>query len=352
MAIAVVTSFQQICDGNGNPVSGGTVTVYDANSTTPRACYTDTGLSSSATNPIPLDGYGRHTQGMVYISAVAYKIVVKNSAGSTLYTRDNIDPGIPVGSGALAVVNGGTGATTAGAALSALGGASAAELAEVSAEVASISGSLASTEKTHIATGSTAQRPGTPVDGDIRRNTTVPQYEGYNGSTWEQFITSQNFAATLLSGLASGSVVHFDKYETGAVSTTTTTVPLDDTIPQNTEGGQFMSLAFTPTNASNILQIDVVFNYSINSAINCVIALFQDSTANALAGATDFNGTSGGCATVKFTHFMAAGTTSATTFKVRAGPSTSGTMTFNGLSGGRLLGGVMASSIAITERKA
>jgi len=352
MAVAVFTSFQQICDANGNPVSGGTVTVYDANSTTPRACYTDTGLSSGATNPIPLDGYGRHTQGMVYISPTAYKVVVKNSAGSTLYTRDNIDPGIPVGSGALAIVNGGTGATTAGAALSALGGASAAELAEVSAEVASISGSLASTEKTHIATGSTAQRPGTPVDGDIRRNTTVPQYEGYNGSTWEQFITSQNFAATLLSGIYSGSTIQRAYTKTGAVSTTTTTIPLDDTTPQNTEGGEFMTRAITPTNASNVLKIEVVFICSLSSASNFTVALFQDSTASAIAAAIDCAAISGAAVTVAFTHYMTAGTTSSTTFKVRAGPATANTITFNGGSSARLMGGVMASSITVTELKA
>ena len=50
---------------------------------------------------------------------------------------------------------------------------------------------------------------------------------------------------------------------------------------------------------------------------------------------------------------MTAGTTSETTFKVRAGASTSGqSLFFNGKGGGsagRQYGGVMASSITITE---
>jgi hypothetical protein len=46
---------------------------------------------------------------------------------------------------------------------------------------------------------------------------------------------------------------------------------------------------------------------------------------------------------------MTAGTIIATTFKVRVGCSGAGTTTFNGVAGGRIFGGVMASSITITE---
>ena len=46
---------------------------------------------------------------------------------------------------------------------------------------------------------------------------------------------------------------------------------------------------------------------------------------------------------------MTAGTTSATTFKVRIGGNSSVTVTLNGQSGARRLGGVASSSITITE---
>jgi len=47
---------------------------------------------------------------------------------------------------------------------------------------------------------------------------------------------------------------------------------------------------------------------------------------------------------------MTAGTTSATTFKVRAGFNVTNTVVFNGGSGpGRKMGGALASSITITE---
>ena len=147
-------------------------------------------------------------------------------------------------------------------------------------------------------------------------------------------------------------VVQVVNTQDGAVATGTTTLPWDDTIPQNTEGDQYMSLSITPTNASNKLKIDVVWNGTHSSATTrMIVALFQDTTANALAVSMHENSASTHLACVKFTHYMTAGTTSATTFKIRAGSSAAGTTTFNGSGGGRLFGGVMASSITITEIK-
>lgn len=190
MAVAIYTSLLTL-----DEAPSGTVTVYDAGTTTPRAIYTDTGLSVAATNPIPLDSAGRSEQGIIYTAPTVYKVVVKNALGVTLYTRDNIDPGVPLGTGALAIPNGGTGATTAEAALANLGGATAQELANLSSEVASVVSAIGSSEKTHIATGTSAQRPAVPEQGDIRRNTTSSKYEGYNGSIWVDFKTSDEMAA-------------------------------------------------------------------------------------------------------------------------------------------------------------
>lgn len=144
MATAIVTSFWPINDSNGDPVSGAKIYVYDATTTTPRAIYSDTGLSASVSNPIICNSAGRTTTdggttvGLVYTAAGSYKIVVKTSADVTLYTLDNIDGGIPVGSGALAIANGGTAATTAETALANLGGASASDLADLAADVAAV----------------------------------------------------------------------------------------------------------------------------------------------------------------------------------------------------------------------
>lgn len=149
----------------------------------------------------------------------------------------------------------------------------------------------------------------------------------------------------------SGSVIQVVNTQTGAYSSGSTAIPSDDTIPQNTEGDEYMTLAITPTNASNKLKIDVVATLSNGTQAHVRACLFQDSTADALRVGSTSNVNTNNIETVSFTHFMAAGTTSPITFKVRCG-SSSGTTYFNGASGARAFGGVLASSITITEIKA
>lgn len=137
--------------------------------------------------------------------------------------------------------------------------------------------------------------------------------------------------------------------QTGAVATGTTTIPYDDSIPQSTEGDQYLSQAITPKNASNILVIEADLWLSMTGAGFAAVALFQDSTANALAATAQYQAASGYLGPVRLRHVMTAGTTSATTFKIRAGPESALTMTFNGQAGARKYGGVISSSLSITE---
>lgn len=145
-----------------------------------------------------------------------------------------------------------------------------------------------------------------------------------------------------------GYEVQIKRNKTGAVATGTTTIPYDDTIPQNTEGDEYMSQTITPTSAINMLSVDHVGNYSFSVNYHVAAALFQDSTANALSAAVVSNDGSR-MSNLVINHQMRAGTASSTTFKIRAGGHTSGTLTFNGASGGRIFGGVMASSLSVTE---
>ncbi len=140
---------------------------------------------------------------------------------------------------------------------------------------------------------------------------------------------------------------------TGAVATGSTTIPFDDTVPQNTEGDEYMTLAITPKSATSKLLIEVAAWASQNaaSANTIIAALFQDSTANALAAMAQQVEEQFAGVNIGFQYEMTSGTTSATTFKVRIGAQTAvpATITFNGSAGNRLFGGVMASSIIITE---
>jgi hypothetical protein len=141
-----------------------------------------------------------------------------------------------------------------------------------------------------------------------------------------------------------------------ALDSSTTAMPLDDTIPQNTEGEEYTALSttITPSSASNILEIELLLWVDHSAGNDSVAAIFQDSTAGALAAGYDKNNTSFGGNQVVIKFKKTAGTTSAITFKVRYGPKTaSGTTYVNGSSAGsRLLGGVYYSSLSVKEIKA
>ena len=159
-------------------------------------------------------------------------------------------------------------------------------------------------------------------------------------------------AAIATTKLGAGAVVQVVNFTTGAVVTGTTVTVGDDTIPQNTEGVEFMTLAITPTNASNKLIIDVHMVMAASSGIDFGCFLCQDTTANAIAATKQVAHAANCESQLQFTHFMAAGTTSETTFKVRAGGTGAATFTLNGNGGNRKYGGVMASTITITETSA
>jgi hypothetical protein len=156
--------------------------------------------------------------------------------------------------------------------------------------------------------------------------------------------------SALRTTLLSGSVTQIVNTETGAVATGTTQMPnFTDVAATSSQGDQYMSLAITPTNASSTLYIDVVCMLSHSANVGSQAALFQDSGANAIAMGHCTTGSLNLIAPVVFRHKMTAGTTSATTFKVRGGTPAAGTTTFNGSGGVRVGGGTLASSITITE---
>ena len=136
------------------------------------------------------------------------------------------------------------------------------------------------------------------------------------------------------------------------VSTGSTVIPLDDTKPQITEGDEYLSRAITPTDALNILEIEVQFYWATNSVNQSMIfALFQDATADAISAGIHKPNTANAVHTLFYRYRMVAGTTLSTTFRFRAGQATGGTVTMDGASGSRLLGGSMVSYMQITEWK-
>ena len=148
-------------------------------------------------------------------------------------------------------------------------------------------------------------------------------------------------------------IIQVKKYNLGTVvSGSTDAAGADDTIPQNTEGYEVMTLAITPTSTTTRLFIFVCMAGGGGSQGYQTLALFQDTTANALASSCNQNFATGKSNTTCFFHDMVSGTASATTFKVRFGAeSGSGTTYFNGdpAQSGQIHGGVLGSGIFILE---
>ena len=151
-----------------------------------------------------------------------------------------------------------------------------------------------------------------------------------------------------LTNVSAGKVLQVKNVQDGTMDTGTTTIPFDNTIPQITEGDEYMTLAFTPTSTTSKLKIDVVANIANDASSHLITALFVGTTANALACAAVI-ATANFEMNTKFTHFMEAGATTELIFRVRVGASGAGTTTFNGQNEVAKFGGVSASSITITE---
>ena len=151
----------------------------------------------------------------------------------------------------------------------------------------------------------------------------------------------------------SGKVLQQVNTQTGAVNTGTTIFPEDDTIPQNTEGDEYMTLAITPKSATSTLMIEAQIFYSQSAGTRGGAGIYKDSGADALAFTSNFikDATSMGNMTVMYSELS--GNTTARTYKVRCGNiATAGTFTFNGQAGSRMFGGTVLSTIRIIEIEA
>ena len=88
--LSPIGNAQQFFDNTGVPLNGGLLYTYQAGSTTPLATYTDINATVANANPIVMDASGRLANEVWLTYGVNYKFVLKNSAGSTIGTYDNI----------------------------------------------------------------------------------------------------------------------------------------------------------------------------------------------------------------------------------------------------------------------
>jgi hypothetical protein len=163
-------------------------------------------------------------------------------------------------------------------------------------------------------------------------------------------VTARNTAISMAVAAVTGKLVQRVNTQTGAMSTFSALVPADDTIPQISEGTEILTVAITPQATGNILIIDAHLCVNAGAAATVIASLFADAGVNALASVMQTCPMSF-CEIIRIRYVMTAASVAATTFRLRAGPSAAATVTVNGSTGARYLGGVYLSSISVDEIK-
>jgi hypothetical protein len=127
-------------------------------------------------------------------------------------------------------------------------------------------------------------------------------------------------------------------------------IPNDDTIPQDNEGTETVTLSFTPQDAANILRITLSVNATAGLNTYAAAAIFRSGTSSARA-AVRFNIQAGSAgSTALLIHEESAEAIAVRTWRCRTGPiEGSSTVYFNGNSSGRIFGGVLAHTMTIEE---
>ncbi len=379
--MAVLFPITQFFDNSGEPLSGGLVYTYTASTDTPKASYTTQAASVQHTNPVELDSAGR-TSG-IWLTG-SNKIVVKDSTAATTFHTINVfnayDPvdwtgltatvadinGYAANLGAAGVVEASKGVvvdsskniatfgTVTAANLNATtsiktplikdaNGVTAITIASTASQVNGITLTPSATGNpvTIAATGSDSNLGLTlssKGSGALKLNTlTLPSADGTSGQ-----VLTTNGTGTL-SFSTTGSIVKVASTTLRTLQTSTTVLPHDDTIPTISEGAEVLSLAYTPTSASSTLIIDINIMAMSNSSARVVSASLHQDGGASICASSDTN-----C--VNFRHIMTSGTTSATTFTVRVGPSAAGSVYINGTAAGvQLYGGKANTSMIIWE---
>lgn len=149
-----------------------------------------------------------------------------------------------------------------------------------------------------------------------------------------------------------GAALQVKSASTAATSTITTAMSAADSIPQKTQGGEVLTVSITPTASTNYLEVEAIVQCSGDTGSTGYIigALFQDATTAAFAANIQHASSAQDPRQMVVRGRILAGTTSATTIRLRVGMATSGSVRINqAYAGGQLLGGVATTKLTVTE---
>jgi len=165
---------------------------------------------------------------------------------------------------------------------------------------------------------------------------TTGQVAQWNGTAW-------------VPATAGSSVMKPRWNSSTASGSTTLTIPLDNTIPQSSEGVELITLAaVTPSSASNTIAVElsVILSNQSGGPQTPIIALFLDS--NTSASAASYHSINVGYANLVRTCFLIPSWSGSKDIKIRIGAQT-GTLHWNKSTTTDLMGGVSSTVLTATE---
>lgn len=184
-----------------------------------------------------------------------------------------------------------------------------------------------------LPSGTTAQRPGSPVAGMTRYNSTITATEYYNGSDW----------------ISVGSVL---QTVTGTITSASSNaqIPYDNTVPTSGEGFQLWSQSFTPIRSDSTIIITTNGFYTANTAADVYTsgAVFNGTT-NIAAQLLGFTTNTGNGGTFTMIATQVSGSTAARTYSFRAGPGSNVTLFYMQGIGGQAYGSATNSGRYIIQ---
>ena len=140
--------------------------------------------------------------------------------------------------------------------------------------------------------------------------------------------------------------------EATAATSLTGNIPIDDTIPQSSEGTEILSLAYTMQSTTNRLRIRTTgFIGSANDNVNATVAIFKSGSADAIQAQYIKLENSGDDTTPFYAEVeIVPASVSSITYSVRIGrPSGTCTLNTETTAGGRMYGGSARATLVLEE---
>lgn len=360
-------------DANGNPYSGAKLYFYTTGTSTPKDTYSDAALSTPNANPVVADAGG--VFGSIFMSNDAYKVVLKTSADVTVWTADPVRGPFSSGdvsiAGYVQLASANTFTATQTVQLADNGATAGPEIIldrNSSSPAASdrIGNALFRGRDSGGNNETYAELQAAiidPTDGSedgemwvrTRVAGTLADRWAIGGGIYASGLTDPgagkvNASEVQVGGVRIGRVAQIVEASSAAVATGVTTIPFDNTVPQNTEGNQYLSAAITPKKSDSTLHFLAIVHCSHSADARVAAAIFVDSVADAiLTGYTQLAGGGGQIGVIVIMGTIAAGSTSARTYKLHAGGASAGTLTLNGTGGAQRFGGTLYSFLRIWE---